>query len=900
MNLKSFFFLSLLIVLFSVLSIMPAFAQFIQQGSKLVGTGTVGTSSQGKSVALSTDGNTAIIGGYNDNSALGAVWIYTRNGVQWTQQGSKIVGTGSTGSARQGVAVSLSSDGNTAIVGGYTDGSSVGAAWIFTRNSAVWSQQGNKLVGTGTVGNAQHGVSVALSADGNTAIIGGDNDNSSIGAAWVYTRTGGVWSQQGNKLVGTGSLGGAHQGACVALSADGNTAVVGAPFDSSGVGAVWIYTRTGGVWTQQGEKLVGTGFSGGSAQGVSAALSADGNTVIVGGHYDNNFLGAVWVYTRSNGVWTQQGSKLIGSGTIAPSWFGRCVSLSDDGGTAVVGGPFDNSNLGAVWVFKRNGGMWTQQGNKLVGSGATGSALQGETVWISGDKSTLLVGGEEDNGYLGAAWVFNYISSSPSIISISDIPADQGGQVRIKWKNSILDNSGSQQLVTSYSIWRKSSSGASGTINKGILPDAISMDSSLLGYDYVASVPAVQLPQYQTVVPTLEDSASTGTHRFNFLVVAHTSDQTQYYVSLPDSGYSVDNLAPIPPAGIIAAVQAGPQVQLTWSSPADPDVGHYDIYRSTISGFIPSPAFKIGIISSTSYTDGSPSPGHIYYYRIVAVDIHGNESQPSNEASAPVTITQSFSLRNSWNMISIPFTLNDYTKTHLYPSAVSSAFSFEGSYIPYGTLKNGVAYWLKFNGDQNVPLSGILRSQDTINTIFGWNMIGSIGAAVPVSTISSIPGGLATSKFYGYAGSYYDADTIQPGNGYWVKVSQAGKLILSASSIASPSSHIHILTSSDTPPKPPEEDFTAIELPVDFALQQNYPNPFNPATVIKYALPTEEHVKLLIYNMVGQEISILVNEVQSAGYKSASFKANNLPSGIYTYRLTAGTFTDVKKMMLVK
>ncbi|MGB6315916.1 MAG: hypothetical protein WBG13_25700, partial [Pseudolabrys sp.] len=91
------------------------------------------------------------------------------------------------------------------------------------------SQQGPKLVGTGASGVSQQGASVALSADGNTAIVGGPGDNNGQGAAWVYTRSGGVWTQQGNKLVGTGASGVSQQGASVALSADGNTAIVGGP-----------------------------------------------------------------------------------------------------------------------------------------------------------------------------------------------------------------------------------------------------------------------------------------------------------------------------------------------------------------------------------------------------------------------------------------------------------------------------------------------------------------------------------------------------------------------------------------------------------------------------------------------------------------------------------------------
>ena len=177
-------------------------------------------------------------GGYNDNSGQGAAWVFTRSGSTWTQQGNKLVATGSTGSAAQGISVSLSADGNTAIVGGEGDN----AAWVFTRSGSSWSQQGGKLEGTGSVGDAQQGISVSLSADGNTAIMGGVTDDVGLGAAWVFTRSGSSWSQQGGKLVGTSSVGAANQGWSIALSADGNTAIVGGRLDNSDQGAAWVYS----------------------------------------------------------------------------------------------------------------------------------------------------------------------------------------------------------------------------------------------------------------------------------------------------------------------------------------------------------------------------------------------------------------------------------------------------------------------------------------------------------------------------------------------------------------------------------------------------------------------------------------------------------------------------------
>jgi hypothetical protein len=402
------------------------FAQFTQQGPKLVGTSFVGNRvEQGGSVAISSDGNTAIVGGPDDNSNAGAVWVFTRSGGVWTQQGPKLVGTGIVGIAAQGGSVAISSDGNTAIVGGIVDNGQAGAVWVFTRSGGVWTQQGSKLVGTGGDANSRQGRSVAISSDGNTAIEGGELDNNGVGALWVFTRSGGVWTQQGPKLVGSGAVNGlygAGQGNYVAISSDGNTLIEAGSEDNGGVGAVWVFTRSGGVWTQQGQKLVGTGGIGALVrQGVSVSISSDGNTLVEGGSGDYNRAGAVWVFTRSGGVWTQQGPKLVGTGAVGNAGQGWSVAISPDGNSFVEGGGGDNSEAGAVWVFTRSGGVWTQLGTKLVGSGAVGdSSLQGISVAIS-SEGTLIEGGPWDNSDIGAAWVFVYPGIGITPIS-SEVP----------------------------------------------------------------------------------------------------------------------------------------------------------------------------------------------------------------------------------------------------------------------------------------------------------------------------------------------------------------------------------------------------------------------------------------------------------------------------------------------
>src|SRR5664280_2034923 len=295
-------------------------------------------------------------------------------------------------------------------------GAILGVLLLAHAAAAQFAQQGGKVVGSGAVGAAHQGYSVAVSADGSTAIVSGYGDNAFAGAAWVFTRDEGVWSQLGSKLVGTGAAGVAEQGWSVAISADGATAIVGGAFDDSDAGVAWVYTRNGGVWSQQGGKLVGAGAVGGAAQGYSVAISADGDTAVIGGVADNSFAGAAWVFTRSGGEWLQQGGKLVGSDAVGGAFQGYSVAVSANGDTAIVGGYGDNATAGAAWVFTRSAGVWSQAGGKLAGMGAVGAANQG-AVAISADATTVIAGGSYDDAKTGAAWVFVNTSCTPPAIT---------------------------------------------------------------------------------------------------------------------------------------------------------------------------------------------------------------------------------------------------------------------------------------------------------------------------------------------------------------------------------------------------------------------------------------------------------------------------------------------------
>ena len=220
----------------------------------------------------------------------------------------------------------------------------------FTRSGETWTQQGSKLTGTGETGEGGFGTSVALSGEGTTALIGAPNDNG-VGAAFPFVLSEeGTWSQQGSKLTGTGAVKFPEFGTSVALSDDGNTALIGAPSDNGEVGAAWAFTRAGESWSQQGSKLLASDEVGGGRFGESVALSSNGNAGIIGGSGDHGESGAVWAFARSGESWVQAEPKLLG-GTGAEEEVGDSVAVSANGTTVLAGARFSHAGAGAAYVY---------------------------------------------------------------------------------------------------------------------------------------------------------------------------------------------------------------------------------------------------------------------------------------------------------------------------------------------------------------------------------------------------------------------------------------------------------------------------------------------------------------------------------------------------------------------
>jgi hypothetical protein len=397
--------------------------------------------------SVSVSGDTAVVGAWLNGAAgdySGSAYVFVRSGGAWSLQ-QKLTASDAEAGDQFGQYVCV--NGDTAVVGAPADddacpaspGCDSGSAYVFVRSGGMWTQQ-QKLIASDAAGSDQFGFSVSVSGD--TAVVGSkfdDDAGSDSGSAYVFIRSGGMWTEQ-QKLTATDAAAGDDFGLNVSVS--GDTAVVGAIQDDDACpanpacnsGSAYVFFRSGGVWTQQA-KLTASDAAATALFGHSVSVSGD--TAVVGavqaddacpGNVDCN-SGSAYVFVRSAGVWTQQ-QKLSVSDAVAGDQFGVSVSVS--GNVAVVGAhqpPPESSGAGSAYVFVRSGGVWTQR-QKLSASDAAAGDQFGRSVAVSGDTAVVGANFDDDAGSnSGSAYVFALSDCNANGIPDSCEPDSDGDGV---------------------------------------------------------------------------------------------------------------------------------------------------------------------------------------------------------------------------------------------------------------------------------------------------------------------------------------------------------------------------------------------------------------------------------------------------------------------------------------
>jgi hypothetical protein len=411
-------------------------ASWQEEQPVVVPTGAIGTDSGGfgGSFAVSVDGATALV------AEGDGAWVFARAGQTWVRQTQLQLPPGIKG---EGLLVALSADGNTAVLAGPPAPEPLAgvapapvAAWVFSRAGATWTA-GTPLLASDSQApppgsreqNENFASSVAVSANGETIAVGAAQDAKDEGAVFVFARSGAGWAQQGPKLTASGPSSEERFGRSVALSAGGETALVGAPANREAptngdppAGAAYVFTRVGTAWSQSAKLTDGEKHPFSTASSVflgsPVALSADGNTALLGAR-DQALL-----FARTASGWTEATAALTPyagerNANGAPNAFGDVLALSGDGVTALVGGlPEDDcgkymydscSSTATVWRFSRTGETWVRQPDPLVRALPFGSNLA-----LSGNGEIALIAGVTPGPIPGGAVFVAELTSPPA------------------------------------------------------------------------------------------------------------------------------------------------------------------------------------------------------------------------------------------------------------------------------------------------------------------------------------------------------------------------------------------------------------------------------------------------------------------------------------------------------
>ncbi len=370
----------------------------------------------GRSVAISADGSTMVLGSpyaaVSGKSQQGSAYVFRWNGSSWVEM--KLAASDGEANDNFGGDVAVSADGNTVVMGATGDDSGKGSAYVFRWNGSSWMQK--KLTASEGAANDAFGASVAVSEDGDVVIVGASYDdvdlNSDQGSVYVYRWNGSSWVE--TKITASDGLASDYFGCSVSVSSDGNIIVVGAHGDDdkgTDSGSAYVYRWNGSSWV--GTKLLASDGTGSDYFGMSVSVSADGNTVAVGAYMDDDMgsgSGSVYVYRWNGSSWAQ--IKITAGDGVAGDGLGNSVAVSADGAMIAVGSPWNDimgANSGAAYVYRWNGSSY-EQVRKLNAEDGLADDRFGQEVAVSQDGAAVVVGAYWDdvgsNSNQGSAWIF--------------------------------------------------------------------------------------------------------------------------------------------------------------------------------------------------------------------------------------------------------------------------------------------------------------------------------------------------------------------------------------------------------------------------------------------------------------------------------------------------------------
>jgi len=415
------------------------------------------------------------------------------------------------------------------------------------------------------------------------------------------------------------------------LVADGSGGAIIGWMDARVVGEIDVYAR----------HMRSTGIGDGGATGIAvcsvvglaydAVVTSDGAGGAIFAWRDARSATARCYarrFTAENAaVWTIDGVDM--SGGLSSATAPRLVS--DGLGGAIVAwgdGRFGPTDLFAQRVNELGTRLWKSGGepvtlaeNDQINMAALLSDNRGGALVAWDDQhfsDDIFAQRISHGGAIADPW--------PVITRVRDALGDQGGAVVIEWTASYLD--APPTPLSGYSIWRRAPSGVMAT--RGARPLRVTgpTTSQAVFWEYVTTVPARARAGYSYVAATTTDSLSPSSPRTSFMVSAEMTGSSTYYDSAPDSGRSVDNLAPALPQAFSAQYAPG-GTALHWARNNEADLAGYRLYRGSSAGFTPDANSLVNVAADTGYVDMIGAP---YFYKLTAVDIHGNES--------PVALTQ--------------------------------------------------------------------------------------------------------------------------------------------------------------------------------------------------------------------------------------------------------------------